>query len=133
MLSNKKVFLVTGAAGFIGSHMVDYLLKKNLNVVGVDNLKNGSKSLVPNNAKLVQSDISDKKKVSDLLAKNKFDIVVHLAAYTKVGESMLNPEKYYKNNYENSKIFFDLCVKFKITKFFFSSTGAVYGLSLIHI
>ena len=119
--------LITGGAGYIGSHVAMHFLDNDHDVTIIDNLKNGSKSLVPNNAKLVQSDISNKKKVSDLLAKNKFDIVVHLAAYTKVGESMLNPEKYYKNNYENSKIFFDLCVKFKITKFFFSSTGAVYG------
>jgi nucleoside-diphosphate-sugar epimerase len=51
MLSNKKVFLITGAAGFIGSHMVDYLLKKNFNVIGVDNLKNGRLNNIKHNLK----------------------------------------------------------------------------------
>ena len=64
---------------------------------------------------------------SKIIQKKHFDVVIHLAAYTKVGESTKNPKKYYENNYENAKKFFHICIKNNLKNFIFSSTGSVYG------
>ena len=119
--------LLTGGAGYIGSHTAIKFIENNCNVTIVDNLTFGNKRLIPENADFLFSDIADEKKISQLLAQKKFDVVIHFAAYTKVGESVQQPEKYYENNYNKSKIFFELCLKNNITNIIFSSTGSVYG------
>tara|TARA_B100001057_G_scaffold117896_1_gene116436 strand:- start:2309 stop:3283 length:975 start_codon:yes stop_codon:yes gene_type:complete len=121
--------LITGGAGYIGSHVAIKFLKENCQVSIIDNLENGRKSLVPNEAELIIANITDEEKISKIIQRKHFDIVIHLAAYTKVGESTENPKKYYENNYENAKKFFYICVKNKLKNFIFSSTGSVYGNS----
>ena len=119
--------LITGGAGYIGSHVALKFLEHNCRVTIIDNLELGNKFLVPKKAELIISDISDKKTISKILTKNKIDDVIHLAAYTKVGESVENPKKYYENNYDKAKEFFNICVSNRVNNFIFSSTGSVYG------
>ena len=121
--------LVTGGAGYIGSHLVWEFLGKKCDISIIDNLEFGSQSLIPKNIDILVADISDEKKILKLLQKKKFDIVIHLAAYTKVAESVRDPKKYYENNFEKSKKFFNFCIRNGINKFIFSSTCAVYGNS----
>ncbi len=119
--------LLTGGAGYIGSHTSFSLIDEGHNVTIIDNLINGNKKLVPKKAKLCEFDISDVAKVSNLVKKNNFDIIIHFAAFTRVAESVKNPEKYLNNNFEKSKIFVDTCIDNEINHIIFSSTGAVYG------
>ena len=119
--------LITGGAGYIGSHVALKFLEHNCRVTIIDNLELGNKSLVPKKAELIISDISDKKTISKILTKDKIDVVIHLAAYTKVGESVENPKIYYENNYDKAITFFNICISNKVNNFIFSSTGLVYG------
>ena len=119
--------LLTGGAGYIGSHVSLELIDRGHQVSIIDNLVNGSKKLLPVKANFLECDIDDEKKISNLIKNNKFDVVMHFAGYTRVGESTKFPEKYYENNFEKPKKFFDVCIKNNLNKFIFSSTGSVYG------
>ena len=119
--------LLTGGAGYIGSHICNDLIDLGHNVSTIDNLSTGNKDLIPKNVKHLNCDISDVKTISSFLKNNNFDVVMHLAAFTKVGESVHYPKKYFENNYEKAKIFIDTCLKNNLKKFIFSSTGSVYG------
>ena len=119
--------LLTGGAGYIGSHIALLLLDQNYKVTIIDNLSTGDKKLIPEKAVFYEIDISEIKEVKKIISENKFDIVIHMAAFTRVGESVLDPEKYYLNNYKKAKIFFDTCISSGLDKIIFSSTGAVYG------
>ena len=123
----RKKILITGGAGYIGSSVSYFLLDKGFDVTIIDNLETGSKLLIPKKAKLEVCDIADKKKISNILKKNKFEGVLHFAGLIRVEESMQNPKKYYEYNYKKAKIFFDTCVKNGVKNFIFSSTAAVYG------
>ena len=123
----KLNILITGGAGYIGSHTANTFLDNGFPVTIIDSLINGDVSLIPKKAKFLNCDIADEKKVSSLLEKNKFDVVVHFAGFTRVGESMKEPDKYYDNNYEKPKLFFDNCLKYRLKKIIFSSTGSIYG------
>jgi UDP-glucose 4-epimerase len=118
--------LITGGAGYIGSSLSYYLIDRNHHVTIIDNLSTGSLDLVPKKARFYKCDINDEFKISKIL-KNNYNLVIHLAAYIDVQESISKPKKYIKNNYLKSKIFINLCVKNNIKKFLFSSTAAVYG------
>jgi UDP-glucose 4-epimerase len=119
--------LLTGGAGYIGSHTSLRLLDAGYQVTILDNLVNGTLKLIPKKAKFLNSDISDEDKVSKLLKNNQFDIIIHFAAYTKVGESVEFPEKYIDNNFNKAKIFLNTCIEHGLNKIIFSSTGSVYG------
>ena len=119
--------LITGGAGYIGSHTANIFLDFGYPVTIIDSLVNGHASLIPKKANFLNCDIADKKKVSSLLEKNKFDIVVHFAGFTRVAESVREPNKYYDNNFEKPKLFFDYCLKYGLKKIIFSSTGSIYG------
>ena len=119
--------LLTGGAGYIGSNTAYKFIEKNFDVTIIDNLSTGNKELIPKKTNFIHSDISDKKKIEKILVKKKFDIVVHFAAFTRVGESVQSPNKYFENNYSKTKIFFDLCLENGVKNFIFSSTGSVYG------
>ena len=119
--------LLTGGAGYIGSHVAITLLDQGCQVTIIDSLINGDKKLVPKKASFIECDIANEIQITNLLKNNKFDAVMHFAGFTKVGESVKLPEKYYLNNYEKPKIFFDTCIKFGLTKIIFSSTASVYG------
>ena len=119
--------LLTGGAGYIGSHICNTLVDLGYNVSTIDNLSTGTVDLIPSKVEHVNCDISDKNAVTSLIKKNNFDVVMHLAAFTRVGESVKYPEKYQENNFEKAKIFIDLCLENDLKKFIFSSTGSVYG------
>ncbi len=119
--------LVTGGAGYIGSKICYDLIDKGFEVVIVDNLTTGHKKLINKNCVFYKVNIGDKKSLFKIFKKHNIDKVIHMAASLSVQESMIKPQKYYLNNVYNTKKLLDVCAKFKIKKFVFSSTCAVYG------
>lgn len=122
-----KNILVTGGAGYIGSHMAAKLIDKGYKVYVIDNLSTGSKKNLPKKCRFFFNDICDKKKIKHIFQKIKFDCVFHFAASLSVPESEKNPKKYYFNNVYGTINILDNCVKFNVKKIIFSSTCAVYG------
>ena len=121
-----KTILVTGGAGYIGSHTVKYLLNNNYNVVVVDNLIYGHKEAVlTKNFEFV--DLSDKSALDEVFKKYDIDAVIHFAAYTYVGESASKPQKYYWNNVVNTLNLLDVMLTNNVKNIVFSSTCATYG------
>ena len=118
--------LLTGGAGYIGSHTALSLIDGGHSVTIIDNLITGTKKLIPSQAKYYEYDIADKEPIEKILKKNKFDIVMHFAGLIKVDESVKYPDKYQLHNFEKSKIFFNCCFKNNIKKIIFSSTAGVY-------
>jgi len=119
--------LVTGGAGYIGSHVALRLLEEGHQVSIVDNLITGNESLIPKKASFLKCNINNKQKISNLLKNNKYDLIIHFAAFIQVEESVNNPNKYFKNNRDNAIKFFETCYENKLTNLIFSSTAAVYG------
>jgi UDP-glucose 4-epimerase len=119
--------LVTGGAGYIGSHMLRTLGEKGHDVVVYDNLSSGHEASVLY-GRLVVADLSDTETLGNLFEAEKFDAVMHFAAHIEVGESVRNPLKYYRNNFSNALNLIGTCVKSGVNKFVFSSTAAVYGV-----
>ena len=119
--------LLTGGAGYIGSHTALSLIDRGYSVTIIDNLITGTKKLIPSQAEYKECDIADRKSVEKILKKNKFDIVMHFAGLTRVDESVKNPEKYEFHNFQKSKVFFTSCFENNIKKILFSSTAGVYG------
>ena len=96
--------LLTGGAGYIGSHICNSLIDNGFKVSTIDNLSTGNVNLIPKKVEHINCDISDTKIVSSFINKNNFDVVMHLAAFTRVGESVKYPDKYRLNNFEKAKI-----------------------------
>src|SRR6185437_6489879 len=119
--------LVTGGAGYIGSHAVYALADRGDDVVVIDNLCTGCRQLISEKATFVEGDVGDALLVREILQRHKIDSVMHFAASTVVPESVADPRKYYRNNTTASFGFIDSCVKAGVRKFIFSSTAAVYG------
>tara|TARA_B100000674_G_C37861756_1_gene925135 strand:- start:65 stop:1045 length:981 start_codon:yes stop_codon:yes gene_type:complete len=119
--------LITGGAGYIGSHVSHLLVDRGYNITIIDSLLTGNKKLIPKKAKFINSDISNVKKINRILQKNKFDLVIHFAGLIRVDESVKFPKKYLNNNYKKTKIFLSICLKNGLKKLIFSSTAAVYG------
>ena len=103
--------LLTGGAGYIGSHVLLSILRDNHEVFIIDNLSTGNKGLIPKNIKLLNCNINNDEKISDLLQNHKFDILLHFAGYIKVEESVKNPNKYFINNTDNAIRLFETCYK----------------------
>ncbi len=120
-------FLLTGGAGYIGSHVANLLIDHGHKVTILDNLITGHIQLVPKKAQLEKVDIADHQKVQKILSRNKFDIVLHFAGLIRVDESVLFPDKYFDYNFHKAKIFIDTCIENNISKIIFSSTASVYG------
>ncbi len=119
--------LVTGGAGYIGSHMVWELLDHSENVVVLDNLTTGFRWAVPDRVTFVKGDIADQSLVEDVLRENKIDTIIHFAGSVVVPESVIDPLKYYDNNTGRSRTLVQAAVNCGVDKFIFSSTAAVYG------
>ena len=120
--------LVTGGAGYIGSHTVKQLLEAGHRVVVLDNFYSGHRWAVDANALLVEGDIADQALLNEVLTQNKIEAVVHFAGHIVVPESVEDPFKYYENNVVGSLRLIQSCVKNKVSKFVFSSSAAVYGM-----
>lgn len=119
--------LVTGGAGYIGSHTVDQLLKEGHHVMVYDNLSTGHAAAVPVGVTLVAGDLRDCGLLTQVLTENQIEAVVHFAADSLVGESMVHPTKYYHNNVVATLALLDTMRNCKVGKIVFSSTAAVYG------
>src|SRR3989344_997653 len=117
--------LVTGGAGFLGSHITNLLIKDGHDVVILDNLKKGYKELVNPKAKLVVGDINDPVKTQEAL--DGIDAVIHMAGLIVVPESVKYPELYVKNNVLGSVNLLDCMAKKNVKKIIFSSSACVYG------
>lgn len=118
--------LVTGGAGYIGSHTVRLLQRMGKNVVVYDNLSTGHRDAVKQGV-FVKGDIFDSELLEDTIKRYSIDSVVHFAAFSLVGESMEKPEKYYKNNVMGTLNLLDVMLKNDVKRLVFSSTAAVYG------
>ena len=126
--------LVTGGAGYIGSHTTIELLSAGHDVIIVDNFSNSS-PIVLDRIKLISQrefrfyevDITDRAKLEVVFEENKIDAVIHFAALKAVGESVEKPLEYYINNITSSLVLFDLMKKYGVKKFVFSSSATVYG------
>lgn len=120
--------LVLGGAGYIGSHTVYELIDNLAEVVIIDNLETGFVEAVHPNAKFYKGDLRNRAFLDEVLDKEKgIDAVIHFAANSQVGESMINPLKYYDNNLCGTKTLLDALVAHGIDKIVFSSTAATYG------
>ena len=119
--------LVTGGAGYIGSHMVLALTELGEEVVVLDNLSTGFWWAVSPKAKLIEGDIGDEALLDRVMAEHRFDAVVHFAGSIVVPDSVRDPLGYYLNNTVKSRMLMACAVKAGIPRFIFSSTAAVYG------
>ncbi|KGJ88307.1 UDP-glucose 4-epimerase GalE [Colwellia psychrerythraea] len=126
--------LVTGGAGYIGSHTVLSLLENNYDVIVYDNLVNSSiesidrvEKLTGKTAAFIEGDICDKKKLSQVFQNSKIDAVIHFAALKAVGESAAIPLSYYQNNVYGSVCLLEIMQQHKVHDFIFSSSATVYG------
>jgi UDP-glucose 4-epimerase len=119
--------LVTGGAGYIGSHMVHALLDAGESVVVLDNLSTGFAWAVPKAAALVIGETGDQPRVAALIAEHGVDAVIHFAASIVVPDSVADPLGYYRNNTVNSRALIETAIKAGVRHFIFSSTAAVYG------
>ncbi len=120
--------LVTGGAGFIGSHAVLALLEAGRPVVVIDTLETGFRWAVPEGVPFVQGNVADDALVADTIARHGITAVIHFAGSVVVPESVADPLKYYRNNTAASRSLLETCVGCGVRHFLFSSTAAVYGL-----
>ena len=119
--------LVTGGAGYIGSHTVYKLIEDGRDVVIIDNLETGYQQAIHPKAKFYKGDIRDKEFLNTVFSKEHIEAVIHFAANSLVGESMKNPLKYYDNNLYGTKVLLSSMIENNIKKIVFSSTAATYG------
>lgn len=125
--------LVTGGAGYIGSHITKNLLKQGYEVLVFDNLSKGYLEPIEilqkkfENLEFIKGDLSDKELLKKIFSENEISCVIHLAAHIDVNESMANPELYHQENYLNSINLIDAMTEAGVNKLIFSSTAAVYG------
>ena len=130
MTSEKATILVTGGAGYIGSHTVLALKNQGFEVVILDNLSYGHRDLVETvlDAELIVGDIGDRALLDRLFSERRIDAVMNFAAFIVVGESSKYPDKYYRNNVVGTLTLLEAMVAAGIDKFVFSSTCATYGV-----
>ena len=121
--------LVTGGAGYIGSHMVLALLDAGQKVVALDDLSTGAAWAVPEGAAFIEGDIGDQDLVDNLIRSRGIDSIIHFAASVVVPESVTDPLRYYFNNTVKSRALIEVAVKSGIRQFIFSSSAAVYGMA----
>src|ERR1041384_31975 len=126
-MTSSSTVLVTGGAGYIGSHTVLQLLARGERVVVLDDLSTGFRQAV-NGVPLVVGNVGDRKLVDSLLAEHKVDTIIHFAAHTVVPESVTNPLKYYGNNTCATRSLLEAASQAGVKHVVFSSTAAVYGI-----
>src|SRR5436190_3312280 len=131
MPANSTV-LVTGGAGYIGSHTVLQLVARGERVVVLDDLSTGFRQAV-RDVPLVVGNVGDRKLVDQLLAEHRVDTIIHFAAHTIVPESVSNPLKYYGNNTCATRSLLEAASQAGVRHFVFSSTAAVYGIPTVSV
>ena len=119
--------MVTGGAGYIGSHIVENLVKKRKRVIIFDNLVTGYKKLINKKAKFIKGDIKNFKKLSNVIRSYKINSIIHLAAYLNISEAEKNKKKYYKNNVIGTLNLVKACENSNVKNIIFSSSCSVYG------
>jgi UDP-glucose 4-epimerase len=120
--------LVTGGAGYIGSHMTYALLDRGEKVIVLDNLSTGNRGLVAGHATFVEGNIGDQALVRKIIQDHAIDAAIHFAGSIVVPESMEHPLRYYANNTVASRALIEVCIEGGVKNFIFSSTAAVYGI-----
>ena len=121
-----STILVTGGAGYIGSHVVKELLHQNYKPIVFDNLQTGHRKAIKN-ALFIEGDLSDQEKLAEVFQANSVDAVMHFAADCLVGESVQDPLKYFNNNVKNGLKLIEIMEQFYVKQIVFSSSLAVYG------
>ncbi|ULT56500.1 UDP-glucose 4-epimerase GalE [Neobacillus drentensis] len=121
------MILVVGGAGYIGSHLVKELVEKE-DVVVLDNLSTGHREAVDKRAIFVKGDLGNEDDLQMVFRSYPIKAVMHFAAYSLVGESVIDPLKYYENNVASTLTLLKVMIKFKVKNFIFSSTAATYGI-----
>jgi len=121
------MILVTGGAGYIGSHTVKLLKNNGYDIVVIDNLSTGHKEFIKN-INFVKCDLSNKALLNDIFKQYKIDVVIHFAASAYVGESILRPDLYYRNNICNGLNLLDCMKENNVSNIIFSSSCATYGI-----
>lgn len=125
-MADKKTLLVVGGAGYIGSHMVKWLARHDCNVITLDDLSMGFADAV-RYGELVEGSIANPDALDRVFVAHEFDAVMHFASFIQVGESVLDPAKYYRNNVSNTQNLLDAMVRHGVKRFIFSSSAAVFG------
>lgn len=118
--------LITGGAGFIGSHTNRHLASQGIDTIVLDDLSNGHHEAVVE-GKLVEGDFGDLKLLDSLMTKDNIDSVIHFAAFASVPDSVVNPAKYYINNVTKLQTLLDCCVSHGVKELVFSSSAAIFG------
>ena len=119
--------LVTGGAGYIGSIVVEELVKQDYSVVVIDNLQEGNREAVLTEAVFYEEDFGNKKLLNGIFENHKIDAVLHFAAETTIEFSMTDPAKYFVNNVVNGMTLLEVMRKHECNRFIFSSTAATFG------
>ena len=127
-VTKNRSILITGGAGYIGSHVVLALREAGHSLVVIDDLSTGRREAVPSDVPLVIGDIADETCVSGVLAQHSVEAVMHFAGSIRVDESVTDPLKYYRNNSSASRNLIEACVDGGVERFVFSSTAAAYGI-----
>ena len=129
-----KNILVTGGAGYVGSHVVEQLVKKSfLNIFIVDDLSTGHKRLISKKANFIKANINKTQLIKKIILKNKIDTIIHLAAKTIVTESEKKPKLYYNVNVLGTRSLLNAAKNSSVKNFLFSSTAAVYGSKIRYV
>ena len=119
--------LITGGAGYIGSHIVEQLVKTKSKIIILDNLITGYKKLINKKAKFINEDIKNKIQLSKIINDYQIDTIIHLAAYLNVSDAEKNKKKYYKNNIEGTLNLVHACKNSTVKNIILSSSCSVYG------
>jgi UDP-glucose 4-epimerase len=127
MNNTNNNILVTGGAGYIGSHIVEQLIKNKKKVIILDNLVTGYKKLINKKAKFIKADIKNKSKICKIIKDYDVTSIIHLAAYLNVNEAEKNKKKYYQNNIIGTKKLLEACKNSTVKNVIFSSSCAIYG------
>jgi len=128
-----KNILVTGGAGYIGSHIIELLIKNNFNAFIIDNLSTGHKKLINKKAKFFNVDLNEFYKIGKIIKKYNIGSIIHLAAKTNITEAEKNPKIYYKNNVTGTYNLIKACKDTNVKNLLFSSSCAVYANKICHV
>ena len=127
MSKSSKNILVTGGAGYVGSHIVEQLIKNKESVIILDNLVTGYERLINKKAKFIKADIKNKSNMTKIIKDYNINSIIHLAAYLNISEAEKNKRKYYTNNITGTMNLLEACKNSNVKNIIFSSSCSVYG------